>query len=388
MNAALTMAMLASDSESLIGLYHSGFIICLAFAILFFIVSVVLFFVFHIKEIFDMKTGRAQKKKIDEMEKENALTGRLITPKNKKPGAEQSAFSGKLNKIRNDLNNKRMQSQGPDDFSARQHYENQQFPEQAYKPQPLVAPPPASPYGTSGADADGAEGTSVLGTPVADDYGNEGTSVLGTPVADDYGTEGTSVLGTPGGEPYTDPYGAEGTSVLGTPGSEPYTDPYGAEGTSVLGTPGGEPYTDPYGAEGTSVLGTPGSEPYTDPYGAEGTSVLGTPGSEPYTDPYGAEGTSVLGAPGSEPYTDPYGAEGTSVLSPADPAAPANFVQPVHNVAEYGELGVAAESIDFSVGGAETGKLDEININKEQASHTKFEIVKDVLLIHTQETIN
>jgi hypothetical protein len=292
MNAALTMAMLASDSESLIGLYHSGFIICLAFAILFFIVSVVLFFVFHIKEIFDMKTGRAQKKKIDEMEKENALTGRLITPKNKKPGAEQSAFSGKLNKIRNDLNNKRMQSQGPDDFSARQHYENQQFPEQAYKPQPLVAPPPASPYGTSGADADGAEGTSVLGTPVADDYG----------------TEGTSVLGTPGGEPYTDPYGAEGTSVLGTPGGEPYTDPYGAEGTSVL--------------------------------------------------------------------------------SPADPAAPANFVQPVHNVAEYGELGVAAESIDFSVGGAETGKLDEININKEQASHTKFEIVKDVLLIHTQETIN
>ena len=288
MNAALTMAMLASDSESLIGLYHSGFIICLAFAILFFIVSVVLFFVFHIKEIFDMKTGRAQKKKIDEMEKENALTGRLITPKNKKPGAEQSAFSGKLNKIRNDLNNKRMQSQGPDDFSARQHYENQQFPEQAYKPQPLVAPPQASPYGTSGADADGAEGTSVLGTPVADDYGNEGTSVLGTPDADDYGTEGTSVLGTPGGEPYTDPYGAEGTSVL----------------------------------------------------------------------------------------------------SPADPAAPANFVQPVHNVAEYGELGVAAESIDFSVGGAETGKLDEININKEQASHTKFEIVKDVLLIHTQETIN
>ena len=352
MNAALTMAMLASDSESLIGLYHSGFIICLAFAILFFIVSVVLFFVFHIKEIFDMKTGRAQKKKIDEMEKENALTGRLITPKNKKPGTEQSAFSGKLNKIRNDLNNKRMQSQGPDDFSARQHYENQQFPEQAYKPQPLVAPPPASPYGTSGADADGAEGTSVLGTPVADDYGNEGTS------------------------------------VLGTPGGEPYTDPYGAEGTSVLGTPGGEPYTDPYGAEGTSVLGTPGGEPYTDPYGAEGTSVLGTPGSEPYTDPYGAEGTSVLGTPGSEPYTDPYGAEGTSVLSPADPAAPANFVQPVHNVAEYGELGIAAESIDFSVGGAETGKLDEININKEQASHTKFEIVKDVLLIHTQETIN
>ena len=181
-----------------------------------------------------MKTGRAQKKKIDEMEKENALTGRLITPKNKKPGTEQSAFSGKLNKIRNDLNNKRMQSQGPDDFSARQHYENQQFPEQAYKPQPLVAPPPASPYGTSGADADGAEGTSVLGTPVADDYGNEGTSVLGTP----------------GGEPYTDPYGAEGTSVLGTPGSEPYTDPYGAEGTSVLGTPGSEPYTDLYGAEG------------------------------------------------------------------------------------------------------------------------------------------
>lgn len=53
------------------------FWICLVFAIFFFLLSVVLFFVFEIKSIIDFKTGRAKAKTVKEMEAANASTGRL-----------------------------------------------------------------------------------------------------------------------------------------------------------------------------------------------------------------------------------------------------------------------------------------------------------------------
>ena len=53
------------------------FWICLVFAIFFFLLSVVLFFVFDIKKIFDLKTGRAKRKTVRDMEAANASTGRL-----------------------------------------------------------------------------------------------------------------------------------------------------------------------------------------------------------------------------------------------------------------------------------------------------------------------
>ena len=353
MTGNLAAAMMETNPEKLIGLYHNGFIICIAFSILFLIVSVILFFVFHIKDIFDVKTGRAQKRKIDEMEKENALTGRLITPKNKRPG-ETSGFSGKLNKIKSDLNN-RKSSSGDPRLVLPKGYKKQEYPEQAYKPKPLVEFPGQKNAVPESKD-DGAEGTSVLGAPETDYSGAEGTSVLGAPETDYSGAEGTSVLGAP----ETDYSGAEGTSVLGAP----ETDYSGAEGTSVLGAP----ETDYSGAEGTSVLGAP----ETDYSGAEGTSVLGAP----ETDYSGAEGTSVLGAP----ETDYSGAEGTSVLGTPDTDS--------SGAGETSVLGVPAASIPFSIGGNKTGDLSSPYDELEDMPPSKFVIVKNIMLIHTQENID
>ena len=58
-------------------IFNTIFIICLALAIVFFIVSVILFFLFDIRGIFNIKTGRAEKKRIKELEEANAKTGRL-----------------------------------------------------------------------------------------------------------------------------------------------------------------------------------------------------------------------------------------------------------------------------------------------------------------------
>lgn len=61
----------------IIEIFNVCFWICLIFAILFLIVSIVQFFAFDIKGIFNMKTGRAQAKTIKEMELANESTGRL-----------------------------------------------------------------------------------------------------------------------------------------------------------------------------------------------------------------------------------------------------------------------------------------------------------------------
>lgn len=51
--------------------------IAIAFLILFFIISVVLFFLFDIRKIFNIRSGRAKAKTVSEMAKANAETGRL-----------------------------------------------------------------------------------------------------------------------------------------------------------------------------------------------------------------------------------------------------------------------------------------------------------------------
>lgn len=65
------------DNTSLINILNTCFLVSLSFAILFFIITVILFFVFDIKTIFDIRTGRAQSKTVSEMKKANADTGRL-----------------------------------------------------------------------------------------------------------------------------------------------------------------------------------------------------------------------------------------------------------------------------------------------------------------------
>lgn len=65
------------ETEQLIALYHTGFIICLILTILFAVLSIFLFFKLKIRYVFDFLTGRGEKRTIKQMEEENAQTGKL-----------------------------------------------------------------------------------------------------------------------------------------------------------------------------------------------------------------------------------------------------------------------------------------------------------------------
>lgn len=124
-----------NDTQNLINIFETGFIICLAFCILFFIISVVLFFVFDIKTIFSIRTGRAQKKKIGEMTQQNELTGRLISGSSSK-SAPSMSFSTKLNKIKKNIGEKPPQQV----FDPQRDLRNIE-PQQPFQSAPSEAPP-------------------------------------------------------------------------------------------------------------------------------------------------------------------------------------------------------------------------------------------------------
>lgn len=65
------------DENTLLSFFKIALIICISFATLFVTISVILFFVFDIRTIFNIRTGRAKKRTIDEMSKINSSTGRL-----------------------------------------------------------------------------------------------------------------------------------------------------------------------------------------------------------------------------------------------------------------------------------------------------------------------
>lgn len=65
------------ESEQIIALYHTGFIVCLCLAVVFAALSVFLFLKFRIRKVFNFITGRAEKRTIRQMEEENAQTGKL-----------------------------------------------------------------------------------------------------------------------------------------------------------------------------------------------------------------------------------------------------------------------------------------------------------------------
>lgn len=66
-----------NDAEHLISLYHTGFFVCLVLAVVFLLITVLLFFRFHIPALFAARSGRAMRKSIQEIEEKNARTGRL-----------------------------------------------------------------------------------------------------------------------------------------------------------------------------------------------------------------------------------------------------------------------------------------------------------------------
>lgn len=65
-------------NSDMISFFRTGFIVCLTLAILLFVVSVVLFFLLDIKNVFNIESERDKKKKIEEMAEINSMTGRLI----------------------------------------------------------------------------------------------------------------------------------------------------------------------------------------------------------------------------------------------------------------------------------------------------------------------
>lgn len=66
-----------NEAEHLIRIYRTGFIACLILAIVFFVLTAVIFFRFRIRKVIANRTGRAQKKGIEQMREENQRTGRL-----------------------------------------------------------------------------------------------------------------------------------------------------------------------------------------------------------------------------------------------------------------------------------------------------------------------
>lgn len=292
----------AANNENLVGVFGTLSIVCFVLAAVFAILAVAMFFIFDIRNIFDMRTGRAQKRVITEMEAENALTGRLINPRAKSNGkgsrkknshgsGQHSSFSEKL---------QRMKEKDVPNFSS-QNYQNyqQQYQqpyngyEQAYAPKPLMEVP----------------------QPAQNPISNYNTNNYATPVNNDINQ----------------------TTVLNN---------NDVNQTTVLGN---------NDATQTTVLGN---------NDANQTTVLSNNDSSQ-----------------------------TTVLSPENPVPvqltppPAvNAPQPVHNVARNGELGQAAGSINFKVGDGETSRLDEV-AKTASASKVHFNIVKNVMLIHTQEII-
>lgn len=116
-----------SDSvESTLSILQTCFSVCVAFCILFFIITVVLFFLFDIRTIFNIRTGRAKRKTVSEMQAANNQTGRLrvegktltskldkqrkpkklkITPPNNSPIQTQSSNGSYKNTTSVDYNN-------------------------------------------------------------------------------------------------------------------------------------------------------------------------------------------------------------------------------------------------------------------------------------------
>ena len=80
---------------SSISIFHTGFVICLAGTILFFVITIALFFIFDIRTIYAIRSGRAQAKSVKEMEMVNSSTGRLRA--GKKKSSRQSSQRKKTN---------------------------------------------------------------------------------------------------------------------------------------------------------------------------------------------------------------------------------------------------------------------------------------------------
>ena len=65
------------DAQALIRIYQTGFYICIAIAIVGLLLSVLFFFRFHIGNIWLIKTGKAQRKAVQNMQEASRQNGRM-----------------------------------------------------------------------------------------------------------------------------------------------------------------------------------------------------------------------------------------------------------------------------------------------------------------------
>ena len=316
----ISVKLAASGGEGTINILNTGFAICVAFSILFFVVSIVLFFVFDIKRIFDMKTGRAEKQKIREMEEENALTGRLINPnlksdngKNQKGRIKQhSGFSEKLNRIKNDTQAVPSRPNIPGLDSPQ--YQPQNYQQEAYAPKPLMPTPQPE----------------VPQPQMYSSLQRETETISSQSLAGD----------------------AQQTTVLVGDASQ----------TTLLTEQAAQPAA-PAADNSQITLLTPDNSQ---------TTLLSKEQPAPVQQPEEETAqTSLL-----------------SDMSTSISSAEKVYLQPVHNIAKYGELGQAAGSIDFMVGDGETSRLDDVSHNQFRPEDINFKIIKDIMLIHSAESIN
>lgn len=87
------------ELQRAISLYNIGYWVCLGFSIFFLGISILLFFRFDVRKIFDLRTGRGERKTIQKMEEMNAKTGKLREePFSYSRSLKKSPFSGSLDK--------------------------------------------------------------------------------------------------------------------------------------------------------------------------------------------------------------------------------------------------------------------------------------------------
>ena len=69
-----------AQAQQQIELFHTLFQVCLGIFIVGLILSVLFFFLFDIRKIFNSRSGRSVKRAVQAMEESNARTGKLVVP--------------------------------------------------------------------------------------------------------------------------------------------------------------------------------------------------------------------------------------------------------------------------------------------------------------------
>ncbi len=122
-----------ADVTARIELYHRLFLVCLGLAILCLVLAIVLFFVLDIRTVLGYLTGRSAKKKIRELEADNAKSGRLSA-------RERTSMQYVAQDMKTDMGVR--QPAAPGARKVENAVEQAQPRRQEYAPPPRTAPKP------------------------------------------------------------------------------------------------------------------------------------------------------------------------------------------------------------------------------------------------------